>query len=175
MFLLRNTIQGNILIFRRTRNGVDRLEQTLIKNGFKAEGLHGEKTQSARQIVLDKFKNNELNILIATDVASRGIDIEELDAVLNFDLPNIPETYVHRIGRTGRAGKTGASFSLCSPDEKDYVSAIQKLIKTAIPVVEDHPCSVKAKVKPKQNKSKKSKYKKSRKSEASKKNKKRWY
>jgi len=175
LFLLRNTIQGNILIFRRTRDGVDRLEQTLIKNGFKAEGLHGDKTQSARQIVLDKFKNNEINILIATDVASRGIDIDELDAVLNFDLPNIPETYVHRIGRTGRAGNTGASFSLCSPDEKDYVSAIQKLIKTAIPVVDDHPCSVIAKQKPKQNNSNKSKHKKSRKSEASKKNKKRWY
>ena len=180
LYLLRNTNQGSILIFRRTRNGVDRLEQTLIKNGFKAEGLHGEKAQSVRQKILDKFKNNEINILIATDVASRGIDIDDLDAVLNFDLPHIPETYVHRIGRTARAGKTGASYSLCSPDEKDYVSAIQKVIKTAIPVVEDHPCSVKAKEKSKQNKSKqnrskKSKYKKSRKSEASKKNKKRWY
>lgn len=175
LFLLRNTIQGNILIFRRTRNGVDRLEQTLLKNGFKAEGLHGEKTQSARQNILDNFKYNKINILIATDVASRGIDIDDLDAVLNFDLPNIPETYVHRIGRTGRAGKSGASFSLCSPDEKEYVSAIQKLIKTAIPVVEDHPCSTKAKEKPKQNRDKKTKYKKSRKSEASKKNKKRWY
>lgn len=180
LYLLRNVIQGNILIFRRTRNGVDRLEQTLLKNGFKAEGLHGEKTQSLRQNILDKFKNGEINILIATDVASRGIDIDDLDAVLNFDLPNIPETYVHRIGRTGRAGKSGASFSLCSPDEKDYVSAIQKVIKTAIPVVEDHPCSIKVKEqskqnKPKKNKSKKSKYKKSRKSEASKKKKKRWY
>ncbi|MBV1923873.1 MAG: DEAD/DEAH box helicase [Flavobacteriaceae bacterium] len=180
LYLLRNTIQGNILIFRRTRNGVDRLEQTLLKNGFKAEGLHGEKTQSARQNILDNFKFNKTNILIATDVASRGIDIDDLDAVLNFDLPNIPETYVHRIGRTGRAGKTGTSYSLCSPDEKEYVSAIQKVIKSAIPVVEDHPCSIKAKETSRQNKtnqskSKKSKYKKSRKSEASKKKKKRWY
>ena len=178
LYLLRNTIQGTILIFRRTRNGVDRLEQTLLKNGFKAEGLHGEKAQSVRQNILDKFKNNEINILIATDVASRGIDIDDLDAVINFDLPNIPETYLHRIGRTARAGKSGASYSLCSPDEKEYVSAIQKAIKTAIPVVEDHPCSVEAKSnqnKSKQNRSKKSKYKKSRKSEASKKKKKRWY
>ncbi|MGK0211216.1 MAG: ATP-dependent RNA helicase RhlE, partial [Polaribacter sp.] len=175
LHLLRNTIQGNILIFRRTRNGVDRLEQTLLKNGFKAEGLHGDKAQSVRQNILDNFKYDKINILIATDVASRGIDIDDLDAVLNFDLPNIPETYVHRIGRTGRAGKSGASFSFCAPDEKEYVSGIQKLIKSAIPVVEDHPCSVIAKEKPKQDNTKRTKHKKSRKSAASKKNKKRWY
>ena len=182
LHLLRNTIKGNILIFRRTRNGVDNLEQTLLKNGFKVETLHGEKNQNLRQNSLSKFKNNEVNILIATDVASRGIDIEDLDVVINFDLPNISETYVHRIGRTGRAGKGGTSYSFCSIDEKKYVVAIQKTIKKAIPIVEDHPYALKRKEKAinlnKKNtkqKNSSSKHKKSRKSSASKKNKKRWY
>lgn len=182
LHLLRNTIKGNILIFRRTRNGVDNLEQTLLKNGFKVETLHGEKSQNFRQNALSKFKNNEVNILIATDVASRGIDIEDLDVVINFDLPNISETYVHRIGRTGRAGKGGTSYSFCSIDEKKYVVAIQKTIKKAIPIVEDHPYALKRKEKAinlnKKNtkqKNSSSKHKKSRKSSASKKNKKRWY
>ena len=103
LHLLRNTIKGSILIFRRTKFGVDKLEQTLIKNGYKVETLHGDKAQSDRQTALNKFKNGYVNILIATDVAARGIDINELDAVVNFDMPNVPETYVHRIGRTGRA------------------------------------------------------------------------
>ena len=183
LHLLRNTIKGNILIFRRTRNGVDNLEQTLLKNGFKVETLHGEKSQNLRQNALSKFKNNEVNILIATDVASRGIDIEDLDVVINFDLPNISETYVHRIGRTARAGKKGTSYSFCSLDEKKYVVAIQKTIKKAIPVLEDHPYALKRKEKAiDQNKKKNTKqknsntkHKKSRKSLASKKNKKRWY
>ena len=183
LHLLRNTIKGNILIFRRTRNGVDNLEQTLLKNGFKVETLHGEKSQNFRQNALSKFKNNEVNILIATDVASRGIDIEDLDVVINFDLPNISETYVHRIGRTARAGKKGTSHSFCSLDEKKYVVAIQKTIKKAIPIVEDHPYALKRKEKaidPNKKKNTKqknsnTKHKKSRKSLASKKNKKRWY
>ncbi|MFT4801153.1 MAG: ATP-dependent RNA helicase RhlE [Flavobacteriaceae bacterium] len=183
LHLLRNTIKGNILIFRRTRNGVDNLEQTLLKNGFKVETLHGEKSQNLRQNALNKFKNNEVNILIATDVASRGIDIEDLDIVINFDLPNISETYVHRIGRTGRAGKKGTSYSFCSIDEKKYVVDIQKTIKQAIPVVEDHPYALQRKEKAinlnkKSNtkqKSSNTKHKKGRKSIASKKNKKRWY
>jgi ATP-dependent RNA helicase RhlE len=183
LYLLRNTIKGNILIFRRTRNGVDTLEQTLLKNGFKVETLHGEKSQNLRQNALSKFKNNEVTILIATDVASRGIDIEDLDVVINFDLPNISETYVHRIGRTGRAGNGGTSYSFCSIDEKKYVVAIQKTIKKAIPVVEDHPYALQRKEKAidlnkKRNTKKKNsntKHKKGRKSTASKKNKKRWY
>jgi len=175
LHLLRNEIEGNILIFRRTKNGVDKLEQTLQKNDFKVESLHGDKAQSARQIALNKFKNGEVNILIATDVASRGIDIDELDAVINFDLPNISETYVHRIGRTGRAGNTGTSYSFCAADEKDYVKSIQKLIKNAIQVVEDHPYVLHPKAKPQVHKKKGSKHKTGRKSAASKKNKKRWY
>ena len=176
LHLLRNTIKGNILIFRRTRNGVDKLEQTLLKNGFKVETLHGEKSQNLRQNALNKFKNNEVNILIATDVASRGIDIEGLDAVINFDLPNISETYIHRIGRTGRAGKTGTAYSFCSADEKNYVVDIQKTIKKAIQIVEDHPYPLHPDTKTiVHKKNSNSKHKKGRKSIASRKNKKRWY
>ena len=175
LYLLRNELKGNILIFRRTKNGVDKLEQSLLKNDFKVESLHGDKTQSVRQKALNKFKNGEVNILIATDVASRGIDINDLDVVINFDLPNIPETYVHRIGRTGRAGKSGISLSFCAADEKNYVSDIQKLIKNAIPVVDDHPYPLDPKATPQIHRKKGSKHKKGRKSAASKKNKKRWY
>ena len=176
LHLLRNTIKGSILIFRRTKYGVDKLEQTLSKNGYKVETIHGNKTQNDRQESLKKFKNNYVNILIATDVAARGIDINELDAVINFDMPNVPETYVHRIGRTGRAGNLGMSYSLCSADEKSYVKSIQQLINVQIPIEEDHPYPLDPKAKPIIHKKKEgSKYKKGRKSEASKKKKKRWY
>ena len=177
LHLLRNTIKGNILIFRRTKFGVDKLEQTLLKNGYKVDTIHGDKAQNLRQEALNKFKNGYVNILIATDVAARGIDINELDAVVNFDLPNIPETYVHRIGRTGRAGNFGSSYSLCSADEKSYVKSIEQLINIQIPVEENHPYPLDPKAKPIIHKSKKtgSKHKKGRKSEASKKKKKRWY
>ena len=177
LHLLRNTIKGSILIFRRTKFGVNKLEQTLLKNGYKVESLHGDKTQSARQTALNKFKNNYVNILVATDVAARGIDIHELDAVINFDMPNVAETYVHRIGRTGRAGQSGMSYSLCSADEKTYIKTIQQYINTAIPVEEEHPYPLDPKAKAiihKSNKPK-SKHKKGRKSTASKKKKKRWY
>lgn len=176
LHLLRNTIKGSILIFRRTKYGVDKLEQTLLKNGYKVETIHGNKSQADRQEALKKFKNNYVTILIATDVAARGIDINELDAVINFDMPNIPETYVHRIGRTGRAGNLGMSYSFCSADEKDYVKSIQQLINVQIPIEENHPYPLDPKAKPiVHKKTGGSKYKKGRKSEASKKNKKRWY
>ncbi|MEO6348352.1 MAG: DEAD/DEAH box helicase [Aquaticitalea sp.] len=175
LHLLRNTIKGSILIFRRTKFGVDKLEQTLIKNGYRVETIHGDKTQNDRQSALNKFKHKEANILIATDVAARGIDIEELDAVVNFDMPNVPETYVHRIGRTGRAGLMGTSYSFCSADEKDYVKSIQQLINVQIPVEEEHPYPLDPKEKPIVHKKQGSKYKKGRKGEGSKKNKKRWY
>ena len=177
LHLLRNNIKGSILIFRRTKFGVDKLEKTLLKNGYKVESIHGDKSQSGRQDALKKFKNGYVNILIATDVAARGIDINELDAVVNFDLPNVPETYVHRIGRTGRAGNTGLSYSLCSADEKAYVKTIQHLINVQIPIEENHPYPLDPKAKPIIHKSKKtgSKHKKGRKSAGSKKKKKRWY
>lgn len=177
LHLLRNTIKGNIIIFRRTKFGVDKLEKTLLNNGYKADSIHGDKSQTARQDALTRFKNGDVNILIATDVAARGIDINNLDAVVNFDLPNVPETYVHRIGRTARAGKSGVAYSLCSADEKVYIQTIQQLINLQLDVIEDHPYPLDPKAKPIIHKSKKtgSKHKKGRKSEASKKKKKRWY
>lgn len=177
LHLLRNTIKGNILIFRRTKFGVDKLEQVLSKNGYNVESFHGDKTQTDRQTALNKFKHGAANILIATDVAARGIDINELDAVVNFDMPNIPETYVHRIGRTGRAGHFGNSYSLCSADEKAYVKTIQQLINYQIPVDDTHPYPLDPKAKPIVHTSKKtgSKHKKGRKGQGSKNKKKRWY
>ena len=175
LHLLRNTITGNVLIFRRTKYGVDKLEQTLLKNGYAVNSLHGDKPQSERQTALNKFKNGYVKVLIATDVAARGIDISELDNVLNFDMPNVPETYVHRIGRTGRAGNTGMAYALCSADEKNYVKAIQNAINVQIPVETEHPYPLDPKAKPIVHKKQGSKYKKGRKSEASKKKKKRWY
>jgi len=175
LHLLRNNIKGSIIIFRRTKFGVDKLEKALLKNNYKVDSIHGDKSQSARQEALKNFKKREVNILIATDVAARGIDIKNVDAVINFDLPNLPEIYVHRIGRTGRAGKEGVSFSFCSADERNYVQNIEKLIHKNIFVEEDHPYPLDPKAKPEVHKKKGSKYKKGRKSEASKKKKKRWY
>ncbi len=177
LHLLRNTIKGNIIIFRRTKFGVDKLEKTLINNGYKVDSIHGDKSQTARQEALNRFKKGEVNILIATDVAARGIDINDLDAVVNFDLPNVPETYVHRIGRTARAGNTGMAYSLCSADEKSYIITIQQLIQMQLDVIDEHPYPLDPKAKPIIHKSKKtgSKHKKGRKSVASKKKKKRWY
>ncbi|MGS2726783.1 DEAD/DEAH box helicase [Psychroserpens sp. BH13MA-6] len=175
LHLLRNEIKGSILIFRRTKFGVDKLHQTLLKNGYNAERLHGDRSQTERQNALADFKRNKVTILIATDVAARGIDIDALDAVINFDLPNVPETYVHRIGRTGRAENLGHAYSFCSADEKTYVKSIQQLINVQIPIAENHPYPLDPKAKPIVHKKKGSKYKKGRKSQASKKKKKRWY
>ncbi len=175
LHLLRNTIKGDILIFRRTKFGVDKLEKSLRKNGYKVNSIHGDKSQAAREEALQKFKNKEINILIATDVASRGIDISNLDAVINFDIPNIPETYIHRIGRTGRAGNTGNSYSFCSSDEKSYITAIQKLIQEEISVESEHPYPIDKNANSNMFFRKDTKNKKGRKSAASKKNKKRWY
>nr|BFF39637.1 hypothetical protein BACY1_14420 [Tenacibaculum mesophilum] len=174
LHLLRNTIKGRIIIFRRTKFGVDKLEKTLQKNGYKATSVHGDKSQNLRNQAIEDFKNNKANILIATDVAARGIDVSKVDAVINVDLPNIPETYVHRIGRTGRAGKSGIAFSLCSADETSYIKAIQKFMDRTIKIIEDHPFPL-AKPKKKKQPNTISKHKKGRKSEASKKKKKRWY
>lgn len=175
LHLLRNTIKGEIIIFRRTKFGVDKLENTLVSNGYKVDTIHGDKTQNVREEALNRFKNKEVSILIATDIASRGLDIKNLDAVINFDIPNVPETYIHRIGRTGRAGEVGNSYSFCSADEKTYIIAIQKLMDKLIVVEENHPYPLDPKAKPEVHKKAGSKYQKGRKSEASKKKKKRWY
>lgn len=176
LHLLRNTIKGDILIFRRTKFGVEKLEKMLKKNGYKVTSLHGDKTQKAREEALNKFKNKQVTILIATDVASRGIDINNLDNVINFDIPNVPETYVHRIGRTGRAGNAGNSFSFCATDEKTYITTIENLTGEVIPVEKEQPYPLDPNAKPEVYYNKrKSNSKKGRKSAASKKNKKRWY
>ena len=176
LHLLRNEVKGQILIFRRTKFGTNKLEETLVKNKYKAVSLHGDKSQTARQEALAQFKKGEATILIATDVASRGIDISGLDAVINFDMPNVPEIYIHRIGRTGRAGATGKAYSFCGADEKSYVLSIQKLLGKPIPSAMDNPYPLDPKEKPQVHKKKSgSKHRKGRKSAASKKKKKRWY
>ncbi|MDP5107081.1 MAG: DEAD/DEAH box helicase [Polaribacter sp.] len=175
LLLLRTTINGRILIFRRTKLGVDKLEQSLLKNEYKVTSIHGDKSQAIRNQAIEDFKTKKSNILIATDVAARGIDISNVDAIINFDIPNVPETYVHRIGRTGRAGKSGIAFSFCSQDENSYIKTIEALIEKPIKVITDHPYIIN---KPKHKKLQPntiSKNKKGRKSDASKKNKKRWY
>lgn len=175
LHLLRNTIKGDVIIFRRTKYGVDKLEKTLLKHDYKADSIHGDKPQSDRQKALNRFKKGETRILIATDVAARGIDIDNLDAVINFDLPNIPETYVHRTGRTARAEKTGIAYAFCAAEETPFLKAIQELINTQLTLVEEHPYPLDPNTKPQVHKKKGSKYRKGRKSEASKKKKKRWY
>jgi ATP-dependent RNA helicase RhlE len=179
--LIRNQNLSNVLVFVRTKHGADNVVKALKKNGVNAEAIHGDKSQTARQRVLDQFKNKEISVLVATDIAARGIDIESLPYVINFDLPNIPETYVHRIGRTGRAGNGGISISFCGKDEEVYWKDILKLIKVNVKTVKDHPFPWKENIpnpdaKPDlRNKKKPNGENKSRKSEASKKNKKRWY
>jgi ATP-dependent RNA helicase RhlE len=175
LHLLRNTINGKIIIFRRTKFGVDKLEQTLVKNGYKATSIHGDKTQGIRNKAIEDFKNKKATILIATDVAARGIDITNVDAIINFDIPNVPETYIHRIGRTGRAGKSGIAFSFCSPDENAYIKIIEELIEKPIKVIAEHPYPISKPKHVKKQPNTVSKHKKGRKSEASKKKKKRWY
>lgn len=127
------------LVFTRTKHGADRVARDLVKNGIGAEAIHGNKSQNARQRALSNFKTGETRVLVATDIAARGIDVEELSHVVNFELPNIPETYVHRIGRTGRAGNSGVALSFCEPEENEYLRDIQKLIGKTVPVVENHP------------------------------------
>ncbi|MBC7569353.1 MAG: DEAD/DEAH box helicase [Spirosoma sp.] len=127
------------LVFARTKHGADKVVKDLVKSGFKAEAIHGNKSQNARQRALSNFKSGETRVLVATDIAARGIDVEELSHVINYELPNIPETYVHRIGRTGRAGHDGIALSFCEQEETEYLRDIQKLIGKKVPVVTNHP------------------------------------
>ncbi len=137
--LLKDKSIASALVFSRTKHGADKIVKDLIKAGIQAQAIHGNKSQAARQLALNRFKDKKTRVLIATDIAARGIDVEDLSHVINFDLPNIPETYVHRIGRTGRAGLGGVALSFCDEDEKPYLKDIQKLISKSIPVIEDHP------------------------------------
>ena len=139
LHLLQDRSITTALVFARTKHGADRIARDLAKSGVRAEAIHGNKSQGARQRALANFKSQHTRVLVATDIAARGIDVDDLSHVINFELPNVPETYVHRIGRTGRAGANGTSFSFCDEDEKEFLSDIHKLIKKTIPVVEDHP------------------------------------
>jgi ATP-dependent RNA helicase RhlE len=128
------------LVFTRTKHGADKVVKDLIRAGITAEAIHGNKSQNARQRALTNFKNRTTRVLIATDIAARGIDIDELTHVINYEIPNIPETYVHRIGRTGRAGASGIALTFCDGEEEiDYLRDIHKLIAKEIPVEEEHP------------------------------------
>lgn len=130
------------LVFTKTKYGADKVARALAKAGIRAEAIHGNKSQNARQQALSNFKTRRTRVLVATDIAARGIDIDELTHVINFDLPNIPETYVHRIGRTGRAGASGIAFSFCDYEEKIFLRDIQRLIGKTISAVKGHPYDV---------------------------------
>ena len=127
------------LVFTRTKYGADKVAQLLKKNGHEAQAIHGNKSQSARQKALSDFKSRKIRFLVATDIAARGIDVDDLSHVINFEIPNVPETYVHRIGRTGRAGQSGIALSFCDNTEIPYLRDIQRLISQTIPVETDHP------------------------------------
>ncbi|WP_297289121.1 DEAD/DEAH box helicase [uncultured Flavonifractor sp.] len=129
----------NALVFTRTKHGANKVAGDLVKAGIAAAAIHGNKSQTARQQALADFKSGKVTALVATDIAARGLDIDELSHVFNYNLPDVPETYVHRIGRTGRAGRGGTAISFCDVNEKEELKAIQKLLGKAIPVVEDHP------------------------------------
>jgi ATP-dependent RNA helicase RhlE len=137
--LLKDPSIASALVFTRTKHGADNVAKVLNKANIQAEAFHGDKAQNARQRALNNFKTKQTRVLVATDIAARGIDIDELSHVINFEIPNIPETYIHRIGRTGRAGLSGIAISLCDSEEKAYLKDINKLISMQIPVIENHP------------------------------------
>jgi ATP-dependent RNA helicase RhlE len=140
--ILKDTSIVTALVFTRTKHGADKITRDLVKSGIKAEAIHGNKSQNARQRALTNFKSKETRVLVATDIAARGIDVEELSHVINFELPNVPETYVHRIGRTGRAGLSGVAMSFCDQEERTFLKDIHKLIAKSIPVINDQPYHV---------------------------------
>ncbi len=137
--LLLNQPIESVLIFSRTKHGANKIVKLLQRVELKAEAIHGNKSQGARQLALSNFKSGKTKILIATDIAARGIDVVDLSHVINYDLPNIAETYIHRIGRTGRASASGMAISFCDVEERAYLKDIQRLIRMDIPVVKEHP------------------------------------
>jgi len=139
LHLLKDERMDQVLLFSRTKHGADRICRNLKKKKIKAAAIHGDKAQNQRQKALKQFKEKQIRILVATDIAARGIDIDKLNYVINYDIPNVAETYVHRIGRTGRAGKEGKSISICEPEENAYIKDIERLIKQKILVVKEHP------------------------------------
>jgi ATP-dependent RNA helicase RhlE len=137
--MLEDKAIQRVLIFTRTKHGADRVTRHLYQKGIKADAIHGNKSQNARQRALKDFKSGRIRALVATDIAARGIDVEGVTHVINFDLPNEPESYVHRIGRTARAGAGGIAISMCEPDERGYLRDIEKIIRQVVPVMDDHP------------------------------------
>ena len=136
--ILKNKVLSQVLIFSRTKHGADRLVKNLKKKNIAAVAIHGDKSQPQRQRALKSFMNKDVRVLVATDIAARGIDIDKLNFVINFDIPNEPETYVHRIGRCGRAGEKGQSISICEPEENMYAEDIEKLIKVSLTEIKNH-------------------------------------
>ncbi len=139
LHILKDESIATALVFTRTKHGADKVVKVLRKAGVTSEAIHGNKSQTARQNALKNFKSQTTRVLVATDIAARGIDVDDLTHVINYEIPNIPETYVHRIGRTGRAGAKGIALSFCDREEKTYLKDIHKLIAKNIPVVNDHP------------------------------------
>lgn len=137
--ILKNRDMDQVLVFSRTKHGADRITRGLQKENIKAQAIHGDKSQNQRQRALKDFKDGRIRVLVATDIAARGIDIDKLKYVINYDIPNVSETYVHRIGRSGRAGDEGIAISLCEPEENGDIKGIEKLIKKRIEVIHDNP------------------------------------
>jgi len=140
--LLLNKDLKSVLVFSRTKHGANRIVQQLEESGFRAKAIHGNKSQTARQKALTLFKTKQIRVLVATDIAARGIDVDELSHVINYDLPEVPETYIHRIGRTGRAGLGGVAISFCSQEESDLLNDIQKHLKMKIDIIRDSVYSI---------------------------------
>ncbi len=137
--VLRDTQKKRVLVFTRTKHGANRVAEHLHKAGVRAEAIHGNKSQGARERALQNFKSGHSRVLVATDIAARGIDIDDITHVINFDLPEVPETYVHRIGRTARAGASGIALAFCDREERGLLSGIESLTRLPIPVVTEHP------------------------------------
>jgi ATP-dependent RNA helicase RhlE len=140
--LLGEHDEGLVLVFSRTKHGANRLAERLSRDGIRAAAIHGNKSQGARQRALDDFRTGRTRVLVATDIAARGIDVKGISLVVNYDLPNEPEAYVHRIGRTARAGADGKAISLCDPSERAYLRDIQRLIRLEIPLHAEHQLAV---------------------------------
>ena len=139
LHILEDREIDQVLLFSRTKHGADRIARNLKKGKINSAAIHGDKAQNQRQKVLKQFKAGALRVLVATDIAARGIDIEKLSCVINYDIPNVAETYVHRIGRSGRAGEEGMAISICEPEENEYIKEIEKLIKQKIKLVKENP------------------------------------
>jgi ATP-dependent RNA helicase RhlE len=137
--LLRDSALSRVIVFTRTKHGANKVADILSKNGTASDAIHGNKSQNARQRALENFRDGRIRVLVATDIAARGIDIDGVSHVVNYELPNVAESYVHRIGRTARAGEDGIAISLCASDERPYLRDIERLVKNSIAVIGETP------------------------------------